>query len=66
MSAILTLCLAHLKAGDHVVCGSNVFGATVQLFSNVLARFGIEASYVQGSDPGAWRARRVRARGCFL
>jgi O-succinylhomoserine sulfhydrylase len=66
MSAILTLCLAHLKAGDHVVCGSNVFGATVQLFSNVLARFGIEASYVQGSDPAAWRAAaRSRTRLLF-
>src|SRR5882762_11398110 len=55
MSAILTLCLAHLKAGDHVLCGSNVFGATVQLFSNVLARFGIEASYVQGPVRPPWR-----------
>ena len=66
MSAILTLCLAHLKAGDHILCGSNVFGATVQLFSNVLARFGIETSYVQGSDPSAWRAAaRPRTRLMF-
>ncbi|HEY4037197.1 MAG TPA: O-succinylhomoserine sulfhydrylase [Burkholderiaceae bacterium] len=66
MSSILTLCLAHLKAGDHILCGSNVFGATVQLFSNVLARFGIETSYVQGSDPAAWRAgARPRTRLMF-
>ncbi len=66
MSAILTLCLAHLKAGDHILCGSNVFGATVQLFSNVLARFGIEIGYVQGSDPSAWRAAaRARTRLMF-
>ena len=66
MSAILTLCLAHLKAGDHVLCGANVFGATVQLFSNLLARFGIETSYVQGSDPSAWRAAaRPRTRLMF-
>jgi O-succinylhomoserine sulfhydrylase len=66
MSAILTLCLAHLKAGDHVLCGANVFGATVQLFSNLLARFGIETSYVQGSDPSAWRsAARARTRLMF-
>jgi O-succinylhomoserine sulfhydrylase len=56
MSAILTVCLATLRSGDHVVCGSNVFGATVQLFSSVLARFGIEVSYATGSDPTAWRA----------
>jgi O-succinylhomoserine sulfhydrylase len=66
MSAILTLCLAHLKAGDHVLCGANVFGATVQLFSNLLARFGVETSYVQGSDPSAWRAAaRPRTRVMF-
>jgi O-succinylhomoserine sulfhydrylase len=66
MSAILTLCLAHLKSGDHVLCGANVFGATVQLFSNLLARFGIETSYVQGSDPNAWRAQaRPRTRLLF-
>ena len=66
MSAILTLCLAHLKAGDHVLCGANVFGATVQLFSNLLARFGIETTYVQGSDPSAWRsAARARTRLMF-
>jgi O-succinylhomoserine sulfhydrylase len=66
MSAILTLCLAHLKAGDHVLCGSNVFGATVQLFSTVLARFGIETTYVQGSDASAWRAAgRPRTRLMF-
>ena len=56
MAAILATCMAVLRAGDHVVCGANVFGATVQLFSNLLARFGIETSYVRGSDPAAWRA----------
>jgi O-succinylhomoserine sulfhydrylase len=66
MSAILTLCLAQLKSGDHVLCGANVFGATVQLFSNQLARFGIETTYVQGSDPSAWRAAaRPRTRLMF-
>jgi len=66
MSAILTLCLAHLTAGDHILCGSNVFGATVQLFSNVLGRFGIETTYVSGSDPAAWRsAARPRTRLLF-
>ncbi len=56
MAAILSVCLATLRAGDQVLCGANVFGATVQLLSNVLARFGIETAYVRGSDPAAWRA----------
>ncbi|MCU0950859.1 MAG: O-succinylhomoserine sulfhydrylase [Burkholderiaceae bacterium] len=56
MAAILSTALATLKAGDHVVCSANVFGATVQLFSGILGRFGINTSYVRGSDPAAWRA----------
>jgi len=40
MSAILATAMATLKAGDHVVCSSGVFGATVQLFSTVLPSSG--------------------------
>ncbi|MFN3564371.1 MAG: O-succinylhomoserine sulfhydrylase [Burkholderiaceae bacterium] len=56
MAAILATCLATLRAGDHVLCAANVFGATVQLFSGVLARFGIETTFVSATDPAAWRA----------
>ena len=56
MAAIMATCLATLKAGDHVICAANVFGATVQLFSNVLSRFGIDVSYVRATEPAAWRA----------
>jgi O-succinylhomoserine sulfhydrylase len=56
MAALMATCLAVLKAGDHVVCAANVFGATVQLFSTVLARFGVEVTYVRATDPAAWRA----------
>lgn len=56
MSAIMALCLAHLKAGDHIVASSGLFGATVQLFSNILARTGIATSFVPPTDPAAWEA----------
>ena len=56
MSAILATAMALLKSGDHIVSSSGVFGATVQLFSNVLAKFGVETSYVDESAPGAWKA----------
>jgi len=61
MSAIMATCLATLKSGDHVVCAANVFGATVRLFSTVLARFGIGVSYVDSVDPAAWRAAATPA-----
>jgi O-succinylhomoserine sulfhydrylase len=56
MAAILAVCLASLRAGDQVLCAANVFGATVQLLSNVLSRFGIETGYVRSGDAAAWRA----------
>lgn len=56
MAAILSLCLAVLKAGDHVVVSRSVFGATINLFNTVLARFGITTSYADLSDLPQWRA----------
>jgi O-succinylhomoserine sulfhydrylase len=55
MSAILTTAMSTLKAGDHVVCSSSVFGATVQLFSTILSKFGIETTYAESAQPAAWR-----------
>jgi O-succinylhomoserine sulfhydrylase len=56
MSAILACCMALLRSGDHIVSSASIFGATVQLFANVLSRFGIETTFVQGTDPASWRA----------
>ncbi|HZQ75266.1 MAG TPA: O-succinylhomoserine sulfhydrylase [Burkholderiales bacterium] len=54
MSAILALAMALLKAGDHIVCSSAVFGATVQLFSGVLGRFGVRTTFVPPTRAEAW------------
>ena len=56
MSAIFALCMAHLKAGDHVVCSRDVFGATVGLFENTLQKFGVSVSFVPLTDIDQWRA----------
>ncbi len=56
MAAILSLCLATLKAGDEVIASKSLFGATVNLFNNVLARFGIATTWVTLTDLDAWRA----------
>jgi O-succinylhomoserine sulfhydrylase len=56
MSAILSLVMAHLSAGDHVVASNGLFGATVQLFVTILSRFGIETSFVPQTDAAAWEA----------
>jgi O-succinylhomoserine sulfhydrylase len=56
MAAVLSTALAAVKTGDHIVCSASVFGATVQLFSTILGRFGVETTFVRGADPAAWRA----------
>jgi O-succinylhomoserine sulfhydrylase len=67
MSAILTTALVHLKSGDHVLCSNAVFGATIQLFNSILARFGIETTYVAPTKVEEWRkAVRKNTRLFFL
>ena len=55
MGAILSLGLAILRAGDHVLVSRNVFGSTISLFNNVFARFGVRATYVDLVDLDQWR-----------
>jgi len=56
MAAIMTTVLAHLRNGDHIVASTGLFGATVQLFSNILVRTGISTTFVPQTDPAAWAA----------
>lgn len=56
MSAILACCMGLLKAGDHVVASQSIFGATVNLFNNVLKKFGVETTFVSATDVAQWQA----------
>ena len=67
MSAIMATVLAHLKQGDHIVASNSLFGATVQLFNNILSRTGITTTFVSHTDPAAWEAAiRPETRLFFL
>jgi O-succinylhomoserine sulfhydrylase len=67
MSAILSTAMSLLKAGDHVVCSSAVFGATVQLLSGILGRFGVETTFVSPTRVEEWeRAARKNTKLFFL
>ena len=55
MAAILSVCMALLKAGDHVLCSRSVFGTTTGLMNNYLTKFGIEVDFVALTDESAWR-----------
>lgn len=56
MSAILSICMGLLKAGDHVVTSNAMFGSTLQLFETILSRFGVVTTNVSQTDPTAWEA----------
>jgi O-succinylhomoserine sulfhydrylase len=55
MAAILGTVMGLMKAGEHIVASRSIFGSTVQLFSNILGRFGVETTYVSPTDPVEWR-----------
>ncbi|MFZ1387421.1 MAG: O-succinylhomoserine sulfhydrylase [Thiolinea sp.] len=66
MSAVLAVMLAFLKAGDHVICSSSVFGTTTVLLENYIKKFGVEVSFVALADLEAWeRALQANTRVLF-
>lgn len=55
MAAILSVCMALLKVGDHLVCSRSVFGSTVSLLDKYMAKLGIEISYIDGKNLQEWQ-----------
>lgn len=67
MSAVLATVMALLQAGDHIVAARTLFGSTINLFSNIIAKFGIETTFVDPGDPQAWAdACRPETRMFFV
>lgn len=56
MSAILACVMGLCSAGDHVVASRSVFGTSVQLFGNILKRWGLNVTFVSLTDPSEWQA----------
>lgn len=56
MSATLLVAMTLLKAGDHVVCSQSMFGSTIRLLGEEMARFGVQTTFVPQSDAAAWAA----------
>jgi O-succinylhomoserine sulfhydrylase len=67
MAAILSCVMGLLKSGDHIVCSAGVFGATVQLLGNIMKRFGVDTTFVSGTDIANWQsALTPRTRLLYL
>lgn len=56
MAAILSTVMGLMQAGQHMVSSRSIFGSTQVLFGQILSKFGIETTYVDGGDLAAWKA----------
>ena len=56
MAAVSGALMAMLRAGDHVVSARALFGSCLYVLEEVLTRFGVKVTFVDGADLAAWRA----------
>ena len=56
MAAMLATCMAGLQAGDHVVSSQSIFGANQTLLKGLMGNFGIQTTFVNLTDLGAWQS----------
>ncbi|MFO7771823.1 MAG: O-succinylhomoserine sulfhydrylase [Roseovarius gahaiensis] len=56
MAAVSGALMSMLKAGDHVVSARALFGSCLYILENILTRYGVEVTFVDGTDLDQWRA----------
>jgi O-succinylhomoserine sulfhydrylase len=67
MSAILSVVMSAMQAGDHLVSSQSLFGSTLGMFSQIFSKFGITTTFVDPTDLDAWKnAVRPETKMFFL
>lgn len=67
MAGVAAALLGPLRAGDHLVASRVLFGSCHYIVTELLPKFGIETTLVDGTDLDAWRgALRPTTRAFFL
>ena len=56
MAAVNGALTSMLQAGDHVVSARALFGSCLYILQEVLTRYGVEVTFVDGTDMAAWKA----------
>ncbi len=56
MAAVSGALMSMLKAGDHVVSARALFGSCLYVLEEILTRYGVEVSFVDGADLAEWEA----------
>lgn len=67
MGAVSAVILGLCSSGDHIVTQSQLYSHTQLLFQAVCPRFGIDVTFVDGTDPDAWDAAVIPGKTalCF-
>jgi len=55
MAAVFASLMCQLQAGDHVVSATALFGSCREIIKNVITRYGIEVSFVDGKNIESWK-----------
>jgi O-succinylhomoserine sulfhydrylase len=67
MAAAWAALACQLKTGDHVVASKSLFGSNYQVITNILPRFGVTYTLVDGNDLRAWEnAMRPETKVAFF
>ena len=67
MAAVTAALLCQLKAGDHVVSSRALFGSCLYVIEDLLTRYGVPCTLVDGTDIDQWKAAvRPNTRALFL
>ena len=67
MAAVTAALMGQVKAGDHVVAAKALFGSCLYVVEELLPRFGVASTLVDGADLDAWRrAMRPNTKTCFI
>ncbi|SAL17342.1 O-succinylhomoserine sulfhydrylase [Caballeronia arvi] len=56
MSAILSVVMASMQQGDHIVSSKSLFGSTIGMFTTIFPKFGITTTFVDPTMPDEWQA----------
>lgn len=67
MAAVFAALMSQVRAGDHVVASRALFGSCLYIVSELLPRYGVAVSIVDGTDLAQWRAAfRPETRCAFI
>ena len=67
MAAVTAALMGQVKAGDHVVAARALFGSCLYVVEELLPRFGVASTLVDGADLDAWRAAmRPNTKTAFI